>query len=250
MAEIQSIQFIDYISAFIAKNKSRIKRVIIGVPNKASVRIFMNDGTQRYYEIGKSTRYLYRLYVDSNPPRIVCRGYSWTDILLICLRCDMKPPRLSLRMIPKGDATFIKTIDSRIWTFLSDLDFEEYSPELSQLVLDFIMKNPVYIMDVLNRAFRSVEFVKLVFENEQFSEYDPFTGYQIERTYQTKASLVHDYRTEEELSEISERYLVSFISELKVSRCPILKSKMEELISSEELSPEQKMFFVRYYREH
>lgn len=252
MVEVKPI---DYISGFIAKNKSRITKVFIGVTNRSTVRIVMNDNTEKCFEIGKSTlhnMYLYGddVYGDDKPPAFVRRPYRWIDILLIYLRCDMKPPKMYVRMRSEGDPTFAKEIKSRARTFLLDLDFEEYSPELSQLLLDFVMKDPEYIMDVFGKGSNSIEYIKLMFDNKTVSEYDPVTSELVTRRYRVKPSLVRDDITEDELSEVFDQYGASFVSELDSIRIPFLRHKMEKLISSDEPSPEQKMFFVRYYREH
>lgn len=251
MAEIK---LIDYISGFIAKNKSRITKVFIGVTNVTSVRIVMNDNTEKCYEIGRSTSNVMRLYGDDiygdERPAFVRRPYRWIDILLIYLRCDMKPPKMYVRMRSEGGPVYSQAVKSRARPFLLDLDFEEYSPELSQLILDFVMKDSEYIMDVLNKGSRSIEYVKLMFDNKTVSEYDPVTSELVQRWYRVKPSLVHDDITEDELSEVFDQYGSSFVSELDAIRIPFLRDKMEKLISSDELNPEQKMFFVRYYREH
>ena len=235
---------IDWISGFIAKNKSQIKKVMIGATSHTSVSVVMNDDTDdRCFDIETSTP---SMYYGNNR----CRIYNWIDILIIYLRCGMKPPRICVRVTGRGRPLYDVALKRQASEFLRDLDFEEYSPELSQLLLDFIMDDPEYIIDVLKKGSSSVECIKLIFGAKAFPEYDPLTGEIVERRHKVDSSFTRDLVSEIHLEELSNQLTEQFVSDLVEFRDPFIHDELEKLIKSEELTPEQKMFFVRYYREH
>ena len=241
MGEIQNI---DYVSGFIAKNKSRIKKVVIGATSHTSISVVMNDGTDdRCFDIETSTP---SMYYGNNR----CRIYNWIDILIIYLRCGMKPPRICVRVTGRGRPLYYAALKRQASEFLRDLDFEEYSPELSQLLLDFIMDDPEYIIDVLKKGSSSIECVKMEFGVKNVLEIDPLTGEMVERRHKVDPSFTRDMVSEIHLEELSDQLTEQFVLDLTEFRDSFIRNKLEELIKSEELSPEQKMFFVRYYREH
>jgi hypothetical protein len=240
MAEVQTI---DYISGFIAKNKSRIKKVMIGATSHTSISVVMNDDTDdRCFNIGTGVPMYY-----GNSCR---RRYTWIDILIIYLRCDMKPPKICVRITGRGDPVYVTSLKRQPLEFLRDLEFEEYSPELSQLLLDFIMGDPEHIIDVLKKGSGSIECIKVIFYSRAFPEYDPLNGEIVERRHKVDPSFTRDLVSEIHLDELAGQLTELFVSDLVEFRDSFINDKLEELIKSEELSPEQKMFFVRYYREH
>lgn len=240
MAEIQTI---DYISGFIAKNKSRIKKVVIGATSHTSISVVMNDDTDdRCFDIGTEVPMYY-----GNSCR---RRYTWIDILIIYLRCDMKPPRICARITGRGEPVYAVSLKRQPSEFLRDLSFEEYSPELSQLLLDFIMDNPKYIIDVLKKGSSSIECIKVMFGTKAFLEYDPLTGEIVERKHKVDPSFTRDLVSEIHLEELSNQFTESFVSYLVELRDSFIHKELKRLIKSDEITPEQKMFFVRYYREH
>jgi hypothetical protein len=230
---------IDWISEFIAKNKSRIHSIDIGYPSSDSVQIFMDDDhSTTYWDlwIKETEPTQYQLFGNPEPSN-VHRRFTWVDVLLIHLRCGMKPPRMSVNMYYVNDIYTRAEARRDPVVFLRMLQLKDYSVELNEVLLNFIMSDPKLIkyvmMDSAERYVREISRTAI-------------------RSAMMKSGGIYGGGTlsKSGLMDINERYIDLFVSGLVDMRELIIKKRIEYLISDEEVSPELKMFFIRWNMEH
>ena len=225
---------IDWISEFIAKNKSRIHSIDVGYPTSDSVRIYMNDETYMYFWI-KETGPMYQLFFGQEPLN-VHRRFIWVDVLLIHLRCGMKPPSMSVNMYYVNDIHIRVEARRDPVVFLRMLQLKDYSVELNEVLLNFIMSDPKLIkyvmMDSAERYVREISRTSI-------------------RTAMMKSGGIYGGTLSKSgLMDINEKYIDPFVSGLVDIRESVIKERIEHLLSDDEVSPELKMFFIRWKKEH
>lgn len=227
---------IDWISEFIAKNKSRILSIDVGYPSSDSVQIFFDDGhSTTYWDfwIKETEPAQYKLFGNQEP---VHRRFTWVDVLLIHLRCGMKPLKMSVNMY------YVNDIHTRAETrrdpvvFLKMLQLKDYSVELNEVLLNFIMSDPKLIRYVMmDSAERYVREISLTNVRSAMMNSGIYGGGTLSKSG---------------LMDINERYIDPFVFGLVDIRESVIKERIEHLLSDEEVSQELKMFFIRWKKEH